>query len=63
MPLGGSADRSVLGLPVDHALVDRNRNEGLFGVIGRLRYRGGQRTGAILGIAHPGAAWLEWLAT
>jgi hypothetical protein len=63
VPLGGSADRSVLGLPVDHALVDRNRHEGLFGVIGRLRYRGGQRTGAILGIAHPGAAWLEWLAT
>ena len=63
VPLGGSADHSVLGLPVDHALVERNRREGLFGVVGRLQYRRGRRSGAILGIAHPGAAWLEWLAT
>jgi hypothetical protein len=34
----------------------------VFGVIGRLSYRGGTRTGELLGMAHPGAAWLEWLA-
>lgn len=61
VPLGGSADSSVLGIPVAPALVERNRREGLFGVVGRLRYRGGRRTGALLGLAHPGAAWLEWL--
>jgi hypothetical protein len=63
VPLGGSADHSVLGLPVDRELIERNQREGLFGVVGRLQYRGGKRSGEILGIAHPGAAWLEWLAT
>ena len=43
-------------------LLERNRREGVFGVIGRLRYRGGRREGALLGLGHPGAAWLEWLA-
>lgn len=61
VPLGGSADSSVLGIPVPPALVERNQREGLFGVVGRLSYRGGRRTGALLGLAHPGAAWLEWL--
>jgi hypothetical protein len=61
VPLGGSADNSVLGIPVAPALIERNRREGLFGVVGRLGYRGGRRTGALLGLAHPGAAWLEWL--
>jgi hypothetical protein len=61
VPLGGSADRSVLGIRVAPALIERNRREGLFGVVGRLSYRGGRRTGAVLGLAHPGAAWLEWL--
>ena len=61
VPLGGSADRSVLGIPISPAIIERNRREGLFGVVGRLRYRDGQRTGALLGLAHPGAAWLEWL--
>jgi hypothetical protein len=61
VPLGGTADSSVLGIPVSPALVERNQREGLFGVVGRLGYRGGRRTGALLGLAHPGAAWLEWL--
>ena len=61
VPLGGSADSSVLGIPVAPALVQRNRREGLFGVVGRLGYRGGRRTGALLALAHPGATWLEWL--
>jgi hypothetical protein len=62
VPLGGSADRSVLGIPVPPGLVERGRREGVFGVVGRLGYRGGRRSGALLGLAHPGAAWLEWLA-
>jgi hypothetical protein len=48
-------------MPVPGALDDRNRREGVFGVVGRLAYRDGRRTGALLGLAHPGAAWLEWL--
>jgi hypothetical protein len=62
VPMGGDATRSVLGIPVPPELIERNRRDGVFGVIGRLSYRDGQRSGALLGIAHPGAAWLEWLA-
>jgi hypothetical protein len=62
VPLGAAADRDVLGIPVPPELVARNQRDGLFGVIGRLRYRGGKRSGELLGVAHPGAAWLEWLA-
>jgi hypothetical protein len=61
VPMGPSARRSVLGIPVPDALVARNADEGVFGVIGRLGYRAGGRSAALLGIAHPGAAWLEWL--
>lgn len=61
VPLGGAADHSVLGLPVAPELVERNRQEGVFGVLGRLRYRNGRRSGRLLGLAHPGAAWLEWI--
>lgn len=63
VPMGERASNSVLGISVPAALVERNRREGVFGVVGRLTYRGGQRSGALLGLAHPGAAWLEWLAS
>lgn len=62
VPMGSAASRSVLGVPVPEALIERSRHEGVFGVIGRLAYRRGERTAALLGVAHPGAAWLEWLA-
>lgn len=62
VPLGGAADRSVLDIPVPPGLLERNRRQGLFGLIGRIQYREGKRTGSLLGIAHPGAAWLEWFA-
>ena len=61
VPMGRDATGSVLGLPVPDALIERNRREGVFGVVGRLSYRGGRRSGALLGLAHPAAAWLEWL--
>ena len=61
VPLGSCASRSVLGVRVPERLVERNRREGVFGLIGRLSYRRGRRESALLGIAHPGAAWLEWL--
>ena len=62
VPLGASASDNVLGLPTPPTLVERNRRDGVFGVVGRLAYRGGHRSGGLLGLAHPGAAWLEWLA-
>jgi hypothetical protein len=62
VPLGRHATHSVLGMPVPGPLVERNRREGVFGVVGRLGYRHGLPAGALLGLAHPGAAWLEWLA-
>jgi hypothetical protein len=61
VPMGPEATRSVLGMPVPERLAERNRRDGVFGVVGRLTYRGGRRAGALLGLAHPGAAWLEWL--
>jgi hypothetical protein len=61
VPMGRDATHSVLGLPVPEGLVERNRREGVFGVVGRLSYRDGQRAGELLGLAHPGAAWIEWL--
>jgi len=62
VPMGMSATRSVLGIPVPDALIERNHREGVFCVIGRLSYRRGERSAALLGAAHPGAAWLEWFA-
>jgi hypothetical protein len=61
VPLGSTATRNVLGLSTPPALLERNRRGGVFGVIGRLAYREGHRTGKLLGLAYPGAAWLEWL--
>jgi hypothetical protein len=61
VPMGRDATRDVLGMPVPHALLERNRRGGVFGVIGRIAYRAGRRDGALLGLAHPGATWLEWL--
>ena len=61
VPMGESATSSVLGVSVPAELLERNRREGVFGLIGRLSYRNGQRSGALLGLAHPGAAWLEGL--
>ena len=63
VPVGGDADRTVVDVPAAASLIERNRREGVFGVIGRVRYRAGERSRALLGIAHPGAAWLEWIDT
>jgi hypothetical protein len=61
IPLGPSATATVTGVPVPPALLERNRQGGVFGAVTELSYRGGQRTGALLGVAHPSAVWLEWL--
>jgi hypothetical protein len=39
VPLGGAADRSVLDIPVPPGLVDRNRRQGLFGLIGPIQFQ------------------------
>jgi hypothetical protein len=61
VPMGQAATDSVTGIEVPPALFDRNRTDGVFGLVSRVSYRGGQRTRALLGLAHPGSAWLEWL--
>jgi hypothetical protein len=50
----------VPAIRVPARLAARNRREGVFGVVGRVSYRAGRRSSALLGLAHPGAAWLEW---
>ena len=60
VPLGPQATDTVQGLPVPRALIDDNRDGGVFGLIGRLSIRDGRATGTLLGRAHPGSAWLDW---
>lgn len=60
VPLGPDARSTVQGLDVPDEWVRENRDGGVFGVIGRVAVRDGVRSAAVLGRAHPGAAWLEW---
>jgi hypothetical protein len=60
-PLGPEGTESVQGLPVPQRALEASR-AGVTGVIGHLTVsRDGTATGAVLGLAHPGGAWLEWL--
>jgi len=61
VPLGAPRE-SVLGAEPPPGLLRRAREEGVFGVLGRLAIRGGEATARVLALGHPGAAWLEWLA-
>jgi hypothetical protein len=61
VPLGPDATATVQGLDVLPGWLRDNRDGGVFGVIGRISLRGGRRTGTLLGRAHPGSAWLEWV--
>jgi hypothetical protein len=61
VPLGPDARATVQGLDVPAGWVRENRDGGVFGVVGRVSIRAGVRTTTLLGRAHPGAAWLEWL--
>ena len=61
VPLGATATDTVLGVRAPQALITRNHDEGVFGAITRLSYRDGRRRETLVGIAHPGAAWHEWL--
>ncbi len=45
VPMGASATHSVVGLPVPQAIIDRNRAGAVFGLIGRVSYRGRQAVG------------------
>ncbi|HEY2190981.1 MAG TPA: DUF2332 domain-containing protein [Actinomycetospora sp.] len=60
VPLGPEGRESVQGLPVPERAVEACR-AGVTGVVGRLSVRDGAVSGRVLGLAHPGAAWLEWL--
>lgn len=60
VPLGPDGRDSVQGLPVPPRAVQASR-AGVTGVVGRLSIRDGAVSGRVLGLAHPGAAWLEWL--
>ncbi len=60
VPLGPEGRDSVQGLPVPERALEASR-AGVTGVVGRLSVRDGAVSGRVLGLAHPGAAWLEWL--
>jgi hypothetical protein len=61
VPLGAPRE-GVLGAPLPPGLVARAGRDGVFGVLERVAYRGGEPATQVLALAHPGAAWLEWLA-
>ena len=61
VPLGPEGRESVQDLPVPDRALEACR-AGVTGVVGRLSVRDGAVSGRVLGLAHPGAAWLEWLA-
>jgi hypothetical protein len=61
VPLGPDAHRSVIGMDVPAAIVERSRTGGVFGVLGRLSVRNGTAQRSLLAVGHPGGAWLEWL--
>ena len=63
VPMGEHASDSVLGGTVPPRLIERAHTEAVFGVVGRVAYREGRRQTELLGLAHPSAAWLEWLAS
>jgi hypothetical protein len=60
VPLGPEGRESVQDLPVPDRAIEACR-AGVTGVVGRLSVRDGKVSGRVLGLAHPGAAWLEWL--
>jgi hypothetical protein len=62
VPLGADPGGSVIGAPVTPTLLARARDEGVFGVLGRLAIRHGEASTQLLALGHPGGAWLEWLA-
>jgi hypothetical protein len=62
VPMGDDPRESVLGAQLPPGLLARARDEGVFGVLGRLALRRGRATAHVLALGHPGAAWLEWLA-
>jgi hypothetical protein len=61
VPMGASATDCVTGAEVPPELIERNREQGVFGVVSRVSYRHGVPARVVLGFAHPGAAWLQWL--
>jgi hypothetical protein len=62
IPLGPDARRSVQGHAVPEAIVEANRRDGVFGLVGRLGWRDGEPIGGPLGRTHSSGAWIEWLA-
>jgi hypothetical protein len=62
VPMGADPRASVFGAELPPALLARAREGGVFGVLGRLALRRGEARTEVLGLGHPGGAWLEWLA-
>jgi hypothetical protein len=60
VPLGAQGRESTQGLPVPPRALEATR-AGVTGVVGHLTVRAdGTTDGGVLGLAHPGGAWLEW---
>jgi hypothetical protein len=61
VPLGTTADRCVQDLPLEPALVARNRARGVFAVLSVTGSIGDTRVAQILATAHPSGTRMTWL--
>ena len=61
VPLGTTADRCVQDLPLDPALVARNRAGGVFALLSVAGSIDGTRVAEILATAHPSGTRMTWL--
>ncbi len=62
VPLGTAAQRCVHGLPVDPAIVARNRAGGVFALLSVVGAVGGRRVDQVLATAHPSGTRMTWIA-
>jgi hypothetical protein len=61
VPLGPHPQRTVVGVEVPPAILQRGHDGGVFGVLGHRAFRAGRARASLLALGHPGGAWLEWL--
>ncbi len=61
VPLGPHGTDSVQGQRVPPELVERSERDGVFALLGVVRWQGGQRTEQLLATVHPSGTAITWL--
>jgi hypothetical protein len=61
VPLGPSGRHSVQGLSLSNQLIADYQQQGVFAVLGALRFDGDSSGARLLARSHPSGTWIEWL--